>query len=350
MYPLALSQDGDQVTEEPKELPLSLTPVKLTNPEYSLIPRAADLSAFTGEYAAIRATLAQGDKPAALKQAQRYLDDNAGGLLPLLALGEAAEENRDFDLASRAYGSLVDLLSQDPQIQWIAAQRLSHLSVPSSQALARESYRQILPNLEGSIEPTRELAYLMTQMGDPARAFELLTRLLDSLPDGAPGELLKRDLGIIAKVLLAREPGQHVAVEKTLRLWGIKLNSKPSHLFVVSTTLGKDVEFEIYAAPNTGRFDGTRIGYREFDFVVDGAMHQAPYTLRVRTNPATLYSDFDMLPKIGQVHLVSHDGKGHLSVEGRPFVFLHSPAEIDLGQYGVAPLEPDATPSLRAVQ
>jgi hypothetical protein len=77
-------------------------------------------------------------------------------------------------------------------------------------------------------------------------------------------------------------------------------------------------------------------------------MYQAPYTLRVRTAASAPYSPLCDLPKTGQVHLISFAGTGHLSVEGRPFIFLNMPSEIGLGEYGIEQLGSHAATSLRA--
>lgn len=75
-------------------------------------------------------------------------------------------------------------------------------------------------------------------------------------------------------------------------------------------------------------YDDVTTGYGPECFAIPGIPKAFPYSLEIQ-----YYSRGPMGYGMGNLEIVQHDGKGHLSFEERPYVVMTDRAFVDLGRF-----------------
>lgn len=302
--------------------------------------------AYEGRLREVMAKLARGESQAALDDARAWRRDAPGEVLALVALGEAAEAAKDTGLASRAYGSILELWSYRVDLRRFAGERLERLATRSAFALAEDAYRGAVADRPDHPSSHRLLAYALLKQGRAREAFEALDKsLTQTYPGGRFAgviDVLRGDIGLAGAAWAKAEPAKRAEIERRLAERGAKLASAPSLRFVlVWETDANDVDLHVvdgrgnhafYSSPELptgGRLvaDVTS-GYGPEGFVLEGARASRAYPYKLRAN---YYARGPMGFGMGKVELVEHDGKGGLSFEDRPFVLMKERSMVDLG-------------------
>lgn len=302
--------------------------------------------AYEGRLREVMAKLARGEQQAALDDARAWRREAPGEVLALVALGEAAEANKDVGLASRAYGSILELWSYRVDLRRFAGERLERLATRSAFALAEDAYQGAVADRPDHPSSHRLLAYALLKQGRAREAFEALDKsLTQTYPGGRFAgvlDILRGDLGLAAAAWLKAEPAKRAEIEQRLAERGAKLASSPSLRFVlVWETDANDVDLHVvdgrgnhafYSSPQLS--SGGRLvadvtsGYGPEGFVLEGARASRAYPYKLRAN---YYARGPMGFGMGKVEVVEHDGQGGLSFEDRPFVLMKERSMVDLG-------------------
>ncbi|MGK3990157.1 AgmX/PglI C-terminal domain-containing protein [Sorangium sp. So ce136] len=309
-------------------------------------PPEPPLEPYTGRFKRIHDLLAQGDAPAAVRDAWTWRAEDPGDVLALVALGEALESAGDVPGAARAYGSLLDLFPARADLRRFAGGRLEHLAGGAGIELAIDTYEKAREQRPDHPSSHRLLAFARLKRGEHAVAFDALAAGLERrYPSGrfaGVEGILREDLGLVAAAWIKAEPARRAHVLARLAKAGAALEGAPSLRFVLSwETDANDVDFHIrddrgghayYSQPTLpggGRlYADVTTGYGPECFTIRAprAQRASRYTLQ-----AHYYARGPMGYGMGKLQIVDHDGKGGLSFEERPFVVMTDQAFVDLG-------------------
>lgn len=299
---------------------------------------------FTGDMAIVMGHLEAGRPDDALRAARAWRDRDAGDVLALLALGEAAEAKQQLDLAARAYGSIIDLFPSRADLRRFAGERLARVGA-TGRALAIDSLRAAVDQRPDHLTGHRLLAWELVRAGDHAGAFAALERGIaqpypsDRFRGGT--RILREDLGIVAAAWLAKAPGERAAIQQRLRAAGASLETEATLRFVLYwETDANDVDFHIRDARGNhayysqkelasggSLYEDVTTGYGPECFTIRGKPAAGPYDLQIH-----YYSRGPMGYGMGLLEIVRHDGKGQLAFEHRPYVVMSDGAYVDLGK------------------
>ncbi len=302
---------------------------------------------YEGRFAEVMAQLAAGRVNPARQLAERWSAEAPGDVLALIALGEAWEAAGELPAAARAYGSLIDLFPSRADMRRLAGERLERLG-RAGITLAVDTYEKAVEQRPDHPSSHRLYAWALLRAGRFADAFAALEAgLARQYPGGrfaGVQTVLQDDLGILGAAWMHEEPGRRNEIFDRLRLAGARLAEEPSLRFVLSwETDANDVDLHVYdrrgahayyshpELPSGGRlYADVTTGYGPECFAVPrprgGA---APYRLGVH-----YYSRGPMGYGMGTVQVVSHDGRGGIVVQPRPFVVMIDRAMVDLGTVG----------------
>jgi hypothetical protein len=306
-------------------------------------------SPWSGRYGEVKAHLTAGRIAQARTLAEAWQAETPGDVLALLALGEAWQEAGETASAARAYGSLIDLFPSRADIRRLAGQRLERLG-PTALPLAVDTYRKAVLQRPDHPSGHRLLAWAQVLSGDCEGAFATLDA---AIARGLTGgrflgveRILREDLGLIAAAWLHHEPKRREEIRERTAARGARIADEPSLRFVLTwETDANDVDLHVYDArgghasfqsqqlPSGGElFADVTNGYGPECFaIVDPAARRAgPYRLQ-----AHYYSRGPMGYGMGVLHVVSHDGRGGMTVEARPFVVMEDRAMLELGEVEV---------------
>ncbi|WP_437509423.1 AgmX/PglI C-terminal domain-containing protein [Sorangium sp. So ce1099] len=301
---------------------------------------------YTGRFKRVQDLLAQGDAPAAVRDAWAWRAEDPGDVLALVALGEALEAAGDAPGAARAYGSLLDLFPARADLRRFAGGRLEHLAGGAGLELAIDTYEKAREQRPDHPSSHRLLAFARLKRGEHAAAFDSLAAgLARRYPPGrfaGVESILREDLGLIAAAWIKAEPARRADVLARLAKAGAALEGAPSLRFVLSwETDANDVDFHIrddrgghasYSQPTLpggGRlYADVTTGYGPECFTIRAPRERraSRYTLQ-----AHYYARGPMGYGMGKLQIIDHDGKGGLSFEERPFVVMTDQAFVDLG-------------------
>jgi hypothetical protein len=301
---------------------------------------------YDGRFKVVMDRLSHGDKDGGLDEAKRWQTDQPGDIMALVALGEAYEARGDVKTAARAYGSILELFSFRADSRRFAGERLERLGDASSIRLAADTYGKAAEQRPDHPASHRLYAFTLLKAGEHEKAFEAMKKgATRSYPMGrfaGADRILKEDLGLIATVWAAAQPGKRDEIMTRLRAAGGTAETGPSLRFVlVWETDANDVDFHIYDGKGGHAYYGNRAlpsggelyadvttGYGPECFTIRGAREKRayPYTLQ-----AHYYSRGPMGYGMGKLEVVEHDGQGHISFEERPFVVMVDRAYVDLG-------------------
>jgi tetratricopeptide (TPR) repeat protein len=302
------------------------------------------VSPYTGEMKDIMKSLAGGNTAAALTRARAWRARDPGDVLALLALGEALEAAKQPGEAARAYGSIIDLFPSRADLRRYAGVRLERLQAGGGIELAIDTYAKAVAQRPDHPASHRLYAYALARAGRSAEALAAMIAGLGSAPVWSrfPGvdRMFREDIGILAAVRIAADPGAEKAVRAELSALGIPVATAPSLRFVLNwETDANDVDFHIVdgrgkrawysqqeLASGGELFADVTTGYGPECFAIPGKPRAFPYTLS-----AHYYSRGPMGYGMGALAVLQHDGEGRLRFEGRPFVIMQDDAFVELG-------------------
>lgn len=319
-------------------------PYRETPPEK---PHAAD--PWDGPFGAIMDQLSQGKVVDARQAALRWRKDNPGDVLALVAIGETLEAQGKPVEAARAYGSLIDLFPSRADLRRMAGERLERLG-DAGLPLALDTYDKALQSRPDQPSGARLLAYAQAKQGKLSDAFDTLAAAFDRrYPGGRFAEIhriLREDLGLIGKALIATDPSQDKRVRAELSRRGATLPSGASTRFVLTwETDANDVDLHVYDAKGNHAFYSNKVlasggdlyadvttGYGPECFTINGTPGAGPYTLQ-----AHYYRRGPMGYGMGKLQVLRHDGRGGLEFEDHPFVIMKDDAYVDLAKVALKP-------------
>ncbi len=301
---------------------------------------------YSGRYADFAKALAEGKKGDALRLALAWREHDAGDVLALVALGEIAQALGDRGMAMRAYGSIIDLHPSRADLRRYAGARLESLG-EQGLALALDTYTKARDSRPDHPTSHRLLAIAHARRGDHVQAATVLHDALSSKEirwERFPGAraLITEDLAQIGAAWLASMPAGRKSILATLAKDGIVPQSEPSTRFVLGwETDANDVDFHIEdgygghafyshpTLPSGGQLlADITTGYGPEQFAIDGTPKAGPYRLS-----ALYYRKGPMGFGMGELQIITHDGKGGLGFETRPFVIMNDGGRADLGMW-----------------
>jgi len=316
----------------------------VATPEEREKPAKAD--PYTGMFREVMVDLSGGRTDDAFGKASHWQQREPGDILALVALGEAAEAKGEQRLASRAYGSIIDLFPARADLRRFAGNRLDRVKETEARQLALDTYAKARAQRPDHPSSHRLLAFAQLRLGKYQDAFETLEKALErEYPPGrfaGVKRVLREDLGIVASAWILAEPARRDELLKRLEKAGARLEKEPSLRFVLTwETDANDVDFHIYddrgghayygrkQLPNAGGelYEDVTTGYGPECFTIRKPKSQrANYTLQ-----ANYYSRGPMGYGMGKLQVIDHDGKGGLKVEERPFVVMVDRGFVDMG-------------------
>jgi hypothetical protein len=310
-------------------------------------PRA-QIAPYEGEFKAVMGLLAHKEIHQGLAKARAWRDRDAGDVLALIALGEAGEASHDTTLASRAYGSIIDLFPGRADLRRYAGQRLERIRDGRALALAVDTYRKAAEQRPDHPASHRLLAMALLKLGRPEEAFEALSTGLDQkYPSGrfeGAERILAEDMAMAATAWMRAQPGKRTTiVDRLLKKTGLAPDGQPSLRFVlVWETDANDVDFHIFDGKRHHAYFGQRqlasggelyadvtTGYGPECFTIPKPLSARTYPYRLQ---AHYYSRGPMGYGMGKLQIIEHDGKGSLRFEERPFIVMVDGAFVDLGR------------------
>lgn len=311
------------------------------------IPQVKPEDAWTGRFATVMGSLRSGAVDLAMDDAWAWREAEPGSELALLALGEAAEAKQDWQTASRAYGSLIDLFPSRADIRRMAGERLERVASKGhtpALTLAIDTYRQAVEQRPDHPASHRLLAYALAKAGQHSQAFAAIEAGASrSYPGGrfaGVDQILREDMSLIGAAWLAADPKAEAEITRRLQAKGLGLDRQPSTRFVLNwETDANDVDFHIYDQrgghayysqknlPSGGRlYADVTTGYGPECFTIPGQANAGPYVLQ-----AHYYAMGPMGYGMGKLQVIEHDGKGGLKFTENPFVIMKDHAYVNLG-------------------
>jgi Uncharacterized protein conserved in bacteria len=316
----------------------------------------AQAAPYEGKFKEVMDLLARKENWKAMVKARDWRERDPGDVLALIAVGEAAEASNDTTLASRAYGSIIDLFPGRADLRRYAGQRLERIHGDGrALALAVDTFRKAAEQRPDHPASHRLLGMALLKLGRPEEAFEALCKGVEQqYPSGrfaGADRILREDLALAAAAWIRAQPGKRAAIEERLRSKaGLSPDNQPSLRFVlVWETDANDVDFHIIDAQGNHAFFGngtlasggelyadvtTGYGPECFTIPLPSSARAYPYQLQ-----AHYYSRGPMGYGMGKLQIVEHDGKGGLRFEERPFIVMRDGAFVDMGKVS-APLGP----------
>lgn len=330
-YPIVFMQEGDETelvstptynaTQSPRRL---VTPTPWTPPPP---PKP-----WRGAYEQVRDMVAAGDASGAVTYAATVRATSPFDVATLLALGEAFEAAGLHDAAARAYGSLADVYPHRAEILRLSGGRLRTLArvAPAVRPLAIQLLRRARDDRPD--EPTSHhllaMAYLEAGSHEDATATLELGLARGYAPRyGAAGEVLREDLRIVAAAWSASEPSQAGAIRSRLSGHFTDLPTGASTFLVLTwETDVSDIGLDV------------RAPWSSVSAASDGF---GPKMIKM-TSEAEVPVGIDLSRKGptanevgGVVDVLTHDGRGYVTVEPRPFFVMTEGASVALG--GIPP-------------
>jgi len=308
----------------------------------------AQAAPYEGEFKEVMDLLARKATWKAMVKARDWRERDPGDVLALIAIGEAAEAAGDTTLASRAYGSIIDLFPGRADLRRYAGQRLERIHDGRALALAADTFRKAAEQRPDHPASHRLLGMALLKLGRPEEAFAALCKGVEQrYPSGrfaGAERILREDLALAAAAWIRAQPAKRADIEERLRRKaGISPDHKPSLRFVlVWETDANDVDFHIIDAHGNHAYYGSpalasggqlyadvTTGYGPECFTIPLASSARAYPYKLQ---AHYYSRGPMGYGMGKLQIVEHDGKGCLHFEERPFIVMRDGAFVDLGK------------------
>jgi tetratricopeptide (TPR) repeat protein len=313
------------------------------SPGFSSVPKA---DPYTGMFKTVMELIEHRQLEQAIKTAFEWRKTDPGDVMALVALGEGFEAAGDLLQAARCYGSIIDLFSARADMRRFAGERLERLGLPAALDLAADTYGKA--EIERPDHPAshRLFAYALLKKGQPEQAFEAIVRgIRQQYPSGrfaGVPRILREDLGLVGAAWARAEPKREEEIQKRTLGEGGAIENEPSIRFVLNwETDANDVDFHIHDGKGGHAF------YSQPDLPSGGSLYAdvttgyGPECFTIRGKPETLafpyrlqaqyYSRGPMGYGMGKLEIVTHDGRGAISFEERPFVVMVDHAFVDLG-------------------
>jgi hypothetical protein len=303
-----------------------------------VVKRPPTVDAYSGRLRDVMVAIHAGQRDRALTIATKWQLANPGEVAAILALGESLEARGADALASRAYGSLVDLYPNRVELVRLAGERLERVAsrLPGARKLAIDAYRRALRERPDQATTYRLLAFALLRDDRGDEALDLLITA-NQRRDRQWGvdQAIAGDALFVAAHLAAQNPGrrqalgdklgQSVPTHASMRIV-LSWESDASDLDLYVTDKSDNVAFGYAAMPSGGAtIANISDGYGPEVFVVDHPT-AFPYRLAV-----SLVNKGPTGIAAGTVQIIRHDGAGNLSVEERPFVIQEQAGVVDLG-------------------
>jgi hypothetical protein len=304
--------------------------------------------AYEGRFATVMEALRRGQADEALSNARAWRAEAPGDVLALVAIGEAAEAKGLTELASRAYGSVIDLFPNRADLRRFVGERLDRVAQKDANALdlAIDTYAKAAADRPDHPASHRLLAYALLKKKQYAKAFDAIEagRKRSYEPGRFAGveQILAEDVGLVGAAWAAADPSKRDEVVLRTAAVGGTMEDKPSIRFVLNwETDANDVDFHIHDAKRNHAFFGHKHLKSGGDLYADVTTGYGPecFTIRLpkerRVAPYRLeahyYSRGPMGYGMGKLEVIEHDGKGNLRFEERPFIVMVDQAYVDLG-------------------
>jgi tetratricopeptide (TPR) repeat protein len=305
------------------------------------------VSPYEGEFAEVMDLLKHKKIWPAMVKARVWRERDPGDVLALVALGEAAEASADTTLASRAYGSLIDLFPGRADLRRYAGERLERIRDGRALELAADTYRKAVEQRPDPPASHRLLGMALLKLGRHEEAFEALAKgLAERYPEGrfrGAAQILGDDVSMAAAAWIRAQPAKRAYVEERLRRTYRVLDAQPLLRFVlVWETDANDVDFHIIDGQGNHAYYGNMLlptggslyadvttGYGPECFAIPYAAVARGYPYRLQ---AHYYSRGPMGYGMGKLQIIEHDGKGGVRFEERPFIVMRDQAFVDLGE------------------
>ena len=309
---------------------------------------------YVGRMAKVMDLLANKQIEAGLMEAIQWQNESPGDVMAIVALGEALEATGRTELASRAYGSIIDLFPARADLRRYAGMRIERLGKAFAE-VAVDTYEKAVQQRPDHLTGHRSYAWALVRAGrlDDA-AKELVGALHQTYPRpiSAGDQILREDLAIVAAAWMRREPSRKTDILAMLQKENLVVATEPSLRFILQwETDANDVDFHIRDGKRGHAFysqrelrSGGRLyedvttGYGPECFAIDGEPTAYPYRASIH-----YYSRGPMGFGMGRLAILRHDGNGNLGFEERPFVVMNDHAYVQLGEVGpetakIAPL------------
>ncbi|MFO0591843.1 MAG: VIT domain-containing protein [Polyangiaceae bacterium] len=301
---------------------------------------------YTGNFKAVMDLIARGRVEDAIVAAFEWRKKEPGDVMALIALGEGFEAAGDVAQAARCYGSIIDLFSSRADLRRFAGERLDRLRLGTALDLASDTYQKAEEERPDHPASHRLYAYALLRRGQPEQAFEAIVRgIHQRYPAGrfaGVDRILREDLGLIGAAWARLDPKREEDIQTRVRTEGGAIENEPSIRFVLNwETDANDVDFHIrdgkgghafYSAPDLpsggSLYADVTTGYGPECFTIRGKLDSLSYPYRLQ---AHYYSRGPMGYGMGKLEIVTHDGRGKLTFEERPFIVMVDRAFVDLG-------------------
>jgi len=303
-------------------------------------------SPYTGPFATVMEQLADRQIDRAVEAAFAWRKSAPGDVMALVALGEGFEAAGDFVQAARCYGSIIDLFPSRADLRRFAGERLERLPAAAGLELAVDTFSKAEEERPDHPASHRLYAYALVRQGQYEKAFAAIVRgLHQHYPEGrfaGVPRILAEDVGLVGAAWARAEPRRADEIHRKVLAEGGSVEDAPSIRFVLNwETDANDVDFHIHDAdgghafysqktlPSGGElYADVTTGYGPECFTIRNPpeLRRGPYTLQ-----AHYYSRGPMGYGMGKLEILSHDGKGGLTFEERPFVVMTDQAFVDLG-------------------
>lgn len=332
VYPIAFRPPG---AEDDAPAPRSLlpSPMRRFSPWESSSSVANDswppLLAWTGDYHSVQWALSKGRVADALGLAAAARAKDSRDVFALVALGEALEAAGLPEIAQRAFGSIADLKPNDAESLRSAAVRLEHAAGKPT-ALSIELLRRAVGDRPDIPHGHHLLAASLLRTDAYAEAFDVLARGVAT--PYAPRyqqaiALLRRDVELVSMAWIAAEPARAGAIRtRAQTLLGHPLfeESRPSTTFALSwETDTSSMSLHVPLAADHIAWGNDGYGPDAWVLRRDDRSPMPLVVALQRRGP--------MGYPLGVVHVMEHDGRGHVTVEPRPFAVMNEGAEVSLG-------------------
>lgn len=325
-----------------REQSISMAPLSVEQEEDEEEPTMLSVDPWEGRFKEVMDLIASDQLEPARAAARGWWVDSPGDVLALLALGEALEALGEDEKAARVYGSIIDLFPSRADMRRMAGQRLDRLDGVAA-GLALDTYRVAVAQRPDHPASHRLYAWSLAREGIYEEAFAAIEVGLDqAYPAGrfsGVGQILRDDLAIIGQALSRADRSQAQRVAAALQQRGISpVSTQGTRMLLHWETDANDVDLHVFDGDNNHAW------YQSKEMPSGGQLHADvttgfgpecfavsdpdafPYRIQ-----AHYYSRGPMGYGMGSLQIITHDGRGGLTFDDRPFVIMKDQATVDLG-------------------
>ena len=300
--------------------------------------RQGSVEPYSGVYKEIQTYLQRGRSYSALRLALKWKKDNPENTLALVALGDAAMQQKDRDMAIRAYSSLIDYFPMRADIRRFASEKLIAIG---EYKIAIDSFQKALEERPDhpSVYHLLSMAYLSQENYKQAATILLkgLNKQFDSRFIDAH-QILYDDLDLVYTIAKRNESKDMPFFEKISKEYKIKELEKEIKFILVWETDANDVDFHVYDRDKNHAFYSKKVLPSGGELYADITNGYGPECFRiVQPNgfpyklEAHYYNKGPMGFGMGALQIIRFNGFKKVKIETRPFVIMNDGAFIDLG-------------------